>query len=88
MQSILKNLIFILLTVGVVIPLQAQKARAQERNYQALSLEDCLAIARKENPVLAASREKVQELVADYQAARSQFSSPPHALVLFHPATL
>jgi outer membrane protein len=41
--------------------------------FQALSLEDCLTIARKENPVLGASREKVQELVADYQAARSQF---------------
>ena len=45
----------------------------QKRNYQALSLEDCLTMAHKENPVLAASREKVQELVADYQAARSQF---------------
>jgi outer membrane protein len=42
-------------------------------DYRALSLEDCLTIARKENPVLGASREKVQELVADYQAARSQF---------------
>jgi outer membrane protein len=42
-------------------------------DYQALSLENCLTIARKENPALGASREKVQELVADYQAARSQF---------------
>ena len=48
-------------------------AAAAEKDFQALSLEDCLALARKENPVLAASREKVQELVADYQAARSRF---------------
>jgi outer membrane protein len=42
-------------------------------DYQALSLEDCLSLARQHNPALAASREKVQELVADYQAARSKF---------------
>jgi outer membrane protein len=30
-------------------------------------------MARKQNPVLAASREKIQELAADYQAARSKF---------------
>jgi outer membrane protein len=46
---------------------------AASPGYQALTLEDCLTIARKENPVLSASREKIQELVADYQAARSQF---------------
>ena len=73
MYSILKSLFFILLAIGVVLPLQAGKAGAQERNYQALSLDDCLALAQKENPVLGASREKIQELVADYQAARSSF---------------
>jgi outer membrane protein len=46
---------------------------AQEKNYQVLSLQDCLALARENNPVLATSREKIQELVADYQAARSKF---------------
>jgi outer membrane protein len=46
---------------------------AASPGYQALTLEDCLTIAKKENPVLSASREKIQELVADYQAARSQF---------------
>ncbi len=46
---------------------------AQETNYQALSLEDCLSLARQYNPVLGASREKIQEMVADYQAARSKF---------------
>jgi outer membrane protein len=46
---------------------------AQEKNYQALSLEDCLSLARQYNPVLGGSQEKIQELVADYQAARSKF---------------
>ena len=45
----------------------------RKRIIRALSLEDCQAIARQQNPVLAGSREKVQELVADYQAARSKF---------------
>ena len=52
--------------------LQAGTA-APGKDYQALSLEDCLSLAREQNPVLSASREKVQELVADYQAARSKF---------------
>jgi outer membrane protein TolC len=42
-------------------------------DYQALSLDDCLVLARQYNPVFAASQEKIQELVADYQAARSKF---------------
>ncbi len=49
------------------------KVMAGAQDYQALSLEDCQAIARRQNPVLGATREKVQELVADYQAARSKF---------------
>jgi outer membrane protein TolC len=49
------------------------QATAQGNDYQALSLEDCLALAHKYNPVLGASREKIRELVADYDAARSQF---------------
>ena len=48
-------------------------ALAGGKDYQALSLDDCLALARQDNPVLSASRERVQELVADYQAARSKF---------------
>ncbi|MBI5575210.1 MAG: TolC family protein [Deltaproteobacteria bacterium] len=41
-------------------------------NNQALTLEDCLAAARTGNPVIGASMEKIRELVADYQAARSR----------------
>jgi outer membrane protein TolC len=48
-------------------------ANAQEMVYQALTLEDCLALARENNPDLGASREKIQELLADYQAARAKF---------------
>jgi outer membrane protein TolC len=43
------------------------------QDYQALSLEDCLALAREKNPILGAARERVKELVADYEAARSKF---------------
>ncbi|MGA7578995.1 MAG: TolC family protein [Desulfobaccales bacterium] len=49
------------------------QAAAAEKDYQNLSLDDCLSLARQYNPVMAASREKIQELVADYQAARSEF---------------
>ncbi|MHB8066663.1 MAG: TolC family protein [Desulfobaccales bacterium] len=58
--------------VGVIV-LWLGQAAAAEKDYQALSLEDCLSLARQYNPVLAGSREKIQELVADYQAARSKF---------------
>ena len=60
------------LTLGAML-LWAGLATAAEKDYQALSLDDCQAIARQQNPVLGASRERVQELVADYQAARSKF---------------
>ena len=56
----------------LMIP-QVYETMAAEKDYRALTLEDCQAIARQQNPVLAGSREKVQELVADYQAARSKF---------------
>jgi outer membrane protein len=49
------------------------QAAAGERDYRALTLNDCLTLARQYNPGLAASREKIQELVADYQTARSKF---------------
>jgi len=58
---------------ALFIALSGGIGAAQEKNYQALSLEDSLALARQYNPLLAASREKIQELTADYQAARSRF---------------
>jgi outer membrane protein TolC len=62
----------VFLIVGAMM-LWVGQAAAAEKDYQALRLEDCQAIARQQNPVLGASRDKVQELVADYQAARSRF---------------
>jgi outer membrane protein len=62
----------IFLAFGVLL-LGTAPAAAAGQNYQALSLDDCLILARQYNPVLAASREKIQELAADYQAARSKF---------------
>jgi outer membrane protein len=72
----------VFLIVGAMM-LWLAPAAAAEKDYQTLSLEDCQAIARRQNPVLGASREKVQELVADYQAARSKFL-PRLALVSYY----
>ncbi len=71
----------VLLLTGII--LQAGIALSQEKNYQALTLDDCLSLARQYNPALAASRERVQELVADYQAARSKFF-PRLALISYY----
>jgi outer membrane protein len=61
----------IVILSGAIMSLPGQAAAGQ--SYQALSLDDCLVLARQYNPVLAASREKIQELAADYRAARSKF---------------
>ena len=45
----------------------------QKTDYHSLSLEDCLALALEYNPVLSGAKEKIRELVADYQATRSNF---------------
>ena len=73
MHSASKNLFLICSVAAAMVIFLAGVTAAQEKDYQALSLNDCLSLARKYNPVLSASREKVQELVADYQAARSKF---------------
>lgn len=57
----------------VASALTAPVTGAWGRDYQALSLEECLALAREKNPTLGAARERVEELVADYEAARSKF---------------
>ncbi|MDA8085936.1 MAG: TolC family protein, partial [Nitrospiraceae bacterium] len=46
---------------------------AQPLDYQSLSLDDCLALARQYNPALGESKEKIRELTAGYRAAKSQF---------------
>jgi outer membrane protein len=59
-------LIIYIFTCG--IPLSAQTL-----NYNSLSLDDCVSLARKNNPVLGASRAKIRELEADYRAVRSSY---------------
>ena len=73
MRSTLNPLSLAFLLTAAFIMVPTGMGSAQAKDYQALSLEDCLALAREHNPVLGASREKVNELVADYQAARSKF---------------
>ncbi|MGA7563820.1 MAG: TolC family protein [Desulfobaccales bacterium] len=67
-----KGLKTIFVILGALL-LWTGQASAAQKNYQNLSLDDCLALARQYNPLMAASREKIQELTADYQAARSEF---------------
>jgi len=69
----LKGILLVPAVVWVMPLFLLNQAMALEHDYRALTLDDCLALSREQNPVLSASREKVQELVADYQAARSKF---------------
>ncbi len=69
----LKDILPVPAFAWVMIFFLLNQAMALEHDYRALTLDNCLAIARQQNPVLGASRERVQELVADYQAARSKF---------------
>ncbi len=57
----------------LIFSIYAQAETAQESDYHPLSLDDCLALAGKYNPALSGARERIQELLADYQAAKSQF---------------
>jgi len=58
---------------GITVTLNTNADESQKTDYQSLSLEDCLTLARKYNPALSGAKEKIQELVADYQAAKSMF---------------
>jgi outer membrane protein TolC len=68
-----RNLSLIFSVAAAMFILQVGITAAQEKDHQAFTLEDCLSLARKYNPVLGASQEKIHELMADYQAARSKF---------------
>ncbi len=50
----------------------ADAQTAKERNYRSLSLDDCLTLARENNPVLSGAKERIRELTADYQAEKSK----------------
>ena len=64
-------LVFLITLIGIDTGVYGETT--QGIDYQAMSLEDCLALARKYNPVLGGATERIQELVADYQAVKSQF---------------
>jgi outer membrane protein len=66
-------LLCLFLSISLIFSNNTYADTPQGIDYQALSLEDCLALAHKYNPLLGASREKIRELVADYDAARSKF---------------
>jgi len=71
--------LFLVFTLSVNA--QAETAKdAEDYAYKSLSLEDCLALARENSPLLSGAAEKVRELLADYRAARSEFF-PKLALV-------
>jgi outer membrane protein TolC len=59
-----------------LVSLAAQRAHAgppPEGDQQALTLADCLALARENNPVVSQAQARIRELVADYEATRSSF---------------
>jgi len=57
----------------LIISIDAHAESTQGSEYQSLPLEDCLSLAREHNPVLSGATEKIRELLADYQAAKSKF---------------
>ncbi|MCL5024516.1 MAG: TolC family protein [Nitrospirae bacterium] len=57
----------------LIFTTNAEAETTQKSDYQSLSLEDCLALAGKYNPALSGARERIRELISDYQAAKSQF---------------
>jgi len=72
-RLLFKGLFLISAFLWVTILVLPNQAMALGNDYGALTLDECLSLAREQNPVLSASREKIQELLADYQAARSRF---------------
>jgi outer membrane protein len=73
MSSLFRTWFLFPITCSILVILVATGTAAPAKNYQALTLEDCLALAREHNPALGASREKIREMVADFDAARSKF---------------
>ena len=63
------NLVLALVFVFVLIPTWAQSQ--QKGEVRILTLKECLDLALKNNPTISLNREKVRELVQDYNIARS-----------------
>ena len=65
-------LLFVFLST-LIISIDAYSETTQGKVYKPLSLEDCLSLARRHNPALSGATERIRELTADYQAAKSRF---------------
>lgn len=65
-----------------IINIYAHAESTQNSEYRLLSLDDCLSLAGKHNPVLSGVSERIRELTADYQAAISRFF--PRLLLTSH----
>jgi outer membrane protein TolC len=63
----------LLLVLGSLAAERAYAEPPPEGDRQTLSLADCLALARENNPVASQAQERIRELVADYEATRSSF---------------
>jgi len=57
----------------LIVIIDGHAETTRETGDQALSLEDCLSLARQHNPLLGGATERIRELTADYQAAKSRF---------------
>lgn len=66
--SIFLGIIVIFITIS-----QYCYAESPDSDNHGLTLKECLISARSRNPIILAAREKVNELIADYNAARSRF---------------
>jgi Outer membrane protein len=76
MQKIGCGLIILILLVIITIFAEVNQycyAGPPDDDTHGLTLEECLTSARERNPIILASREKITELIADYDAARSKF---------------
>lgn len=63
----------LLLVLSSLVPWWAYAGLPQGESPKILSLTDCLALARENNPVASQSKERIRELVADYEVTRSSF---------------
>jgi outer membrane protein len=70
LRATLRALPWLLLSL---IPEGAYAGSLHDGNPKALSLADCLSLARENNPVANQARERIHELVADYEATRAGF---------------
>jgi len=72
-RSFKEILLYFVFLSTFIIGIDAHAETTQGSESRLLTLEDCLSLARENNPVLSGATEKVRELMADYHAAKSRF---------------